>query len=49
MGLFAPPTINVVIAPQLNVQLALNLAVLSPGVVQVIGQNAGNTLGAAQR
>jgi hypothetical protein len=40
--------INIVVAPQINVQVALNLAVLSPGAVQVIGQNAGNGLGAVQ-
>jgi hypothetical protein len=40
--------INIVVAPQINVQVALNLAVLSPGAVQVIGQNAGNGLGVAQ-
>lgn len=41
-------TANIVIAPQINVQVALNLAVLSPGAVQVIGQQAGNGLGVIQ-
>lgn len=40
--------INVVVAPQINIQVALNLAVLSPGAVQVINQGAGNNLGVLQ-
>jgi hypothetical protein len=46
MGLV--PSVNVVVAPQLNLQVALNLAVLSPGAVQVIGQNGNNGLAARQ-
>lgn len=43
------PTVNVVVAPQLNVQIGLNLAVLSPGAQQAIGQLAGNGLSVGQR
>jgi hypothetical protein len=39
---------NIVVAPQINVQVGLNLAVLSPGAQQTLGQVAGNTLGATQ-
>ena len=39
---------NIVVAPQINVQVGLNLAVLSPGAQQTLGQVAGNSLGASQ-
>jgi hypothetical protein len=39
---------NIVVAPQINVQVGLNLAVLSPGAQQTLGQVAGNNLAAAQ-
>ena len=39
---------NIVVAPQINVQVGLNLAVLSPGAQQTLGQVAGTGLGAVQ-
>jgi hypothetical protein len=39
---------NIVVAPQINVQVGLNLAVLSPGAQQTLGQVAGNNLAAGQ-
>ncbi|MGD9893827.1 MAG: hypothetical protein AB7R89_14765 [Dehalococcoidia bacterium] len=39
---------NIVVAPQINIQTGLNLAVLSPGAQQTLGQVAGNNLGANQ-
>lgn len=36
---------NIVVAPQINVQVGLNLAVLSPGTQQTLLQFAGNGLG----
>jgi hypothetical protein len=39
---------NIVVAPQINVQVGLNLAVLSPGAQQTLGQVAGNGLGVGQ-
>ena len=35
---------NIVIAPQINVQVGLNLAVLSPGAQQTLLRFAGNGL-----
>jgi hypothetical protein len=43
------PTINIVVAPQINVQLGLNLAILSPGAQQTLFQAAGNGLAVGQR
>ena len=43
-GGFTAPAINVVVAPQINVATGLNLAVLSPGAQQVLGQAQGNQL-----
>jgi hypothetical protein len=39
---------NIVVAPQINVQVGLNLAVLSPGAQQTLAQVGGNSLSAAQ-
>ena len=39
---------NIVVAPQINVQVGLNLAVLSPGAQQTLAQLGGNSLSAAQ-
>ncbi len=39
---------TIVIAPQINVQVGLNLAILSPGAQQTLAQVGGNTLTAAQ-
>ncbi len=39
---------NIVVAPQINVNVGLNLAVLSPGAQQTLAQVGGNTLTAAQ-
>ena len=39
---------NIVVAPQINVQIGLNLAVLSPGAQQTLAQLGGNTLSAGQ-
>jgi hypothetical protein len=39
---------NLVVAPQINVQVGLNLAVLSPGAQQTLAQVGGNTLSATQ-
>ncbi len=44
----ALPSINVVVAPQINTQIGLNLALFSPGAVQVLGQQAGNSLAVTQ-
>jgi hypothetical protein len=33
---------NIVVAPQVNVQVGLNLAVLSPGAQQTLGQIGNN-------
>ena len=35
---------NIVVAPQINVQVGLNLAVLSPGAQQTLLQFGGNGL-----
>jgi len=44
-GGFSPVgSINVVAAPQINVNTGLNLAVLSSNVTQVIGQSGSNSL-----
>jgi hypothetical protein len=40
--------VNIVVAPQINLQLGLNLAVLSPGAVQTLAQVGGNNLAVAQ-
>ena len=39
---------NIVVAPQINVQTGLNLAVLSPGAQQTLAQVGGNALGVGQ-
>ena len=39
---------NIVVAPQINVNVGLNLAVLSPGAQQTLAQLGGNTLSAGQ-
>jgi hypothetical protein len=39
---------NIVVAPQINVQVGLNLAVLSPGAQQTLAQVGGNNLVASQ-
>ena len=39
---------NIVVAPQINVNVGLNLAVLSPGAQQTLAQVGSNTLTAAQ-
>jgi hypothetical protein len=36
---------NIVVAPQINVQVGLNLAVLSPGAQQTLGQIGNNNIG----
>jgi hypothetical protein len=43
-GFSAVGPINIVVAPQINVATGLNLAVLSPGAQQVLGQAQGNQL-----
>lgn len=47
-GLSPVGSINVVAAPQINVNTGLNLAVLSSNVTQVIGQSGSNSLFAIQ-
>ena len=39
---------NITVAPQINVQVGLNLAVLSPGAQQTLAQLGGNTGSFAQ-
>ena len=39
---------NIVVAPQINVQVGLNLAVLSPGAQQTLAQVGNNNLAAGQ-
>ena len=43
------PALNIVVAPQINTQVGLNLALFSPGAVQTLGQVAGNGLVVTQR
>ena len=40
----AAPALNIVVAPQINTQIGLNLALFSPGAVQTLVQQAGNGL-----
>ena len=37
------PALNIVVAPQINTQVGLNLALFSPGAVQTLVQQAGNS------
>lgn len=48
-GGFSPVgSINVVAAPQININTGINLAVLSSNVTQVLGQSGNNSLFAVQ-
>jgi hypothetical protein len=48
-GGFSPVgSINVVAAPQININTCINLAVLSPGATQILGQSGNNSLFAFQ-
>jgi hypothetical protein len=48
-GGFSPVgSINIVAAPQININTGINLAVLSPNATQVLGQSGNNSLFAFQ-
>ena len=43
------PAINILVAPQINTQIGLNLALFSPGAIQTLVQSAGNQAIVRQR